>query len=93
MSIYKKWTEEFKNGVIGYSSIAIIPQSCLGSIAAMFILMNGNNFAQMIQLFLVVVACMTFNAAVLSQQKPKMIFNLFIISIVTSIVLTIINLF
>ena len=36
MSIYKKWTEEFKNGVIGYSSIAIIPQSCLGSIAAMF---------------------------------------------------------
>ncbi len=93
MNIYKKWANEFENGSIGYSSIAIIPQSCLGSVAAMFILMNGNTFAQMIQLFLVVVACMIFNAAVLSQQKPKLVFNLLLVSIATSTILTIINLF
>lgn len=92
MTLYSKTLEEFERSIWGYSPILIIGQSCLGSAAAMFILMNGSSISQMLQLFLVTSLCMGFNAAVLSQQKPKRVLNLLIASLLTSLVLITLNL-
>lgn len=92
MKIYQSYLEEYEKGIIGYSPIAIIGQSCLGSVAAMFILMNGNTVLQMIQLFIITILCMFFNGAILSQQKPRVSFNLLILSTVFSILFVIVNL-
>ncbi|TPN87212.1 hypothetical protein [Aquimarina algicola] len=91
MKIYQRSLEEYKKGIIGYSPIAIIGQSCLGSAAAMYILANGNSILQMIQLFIVTILCMFYNGAILSQQKPKLSFDLLIASIVVSIIVVAIN--
>ncbi len=92
MKIYQSYLEEYEKGIIGYSPIAIIGQSCLGSVAAMFILMNGNSVTQMIQLFVVTILCMFYNGAILSQQKPKLSFNLLILSVISSTVFVVFNL-
>lgn len=91
MTLYIKSLEEFKNSIWGYSPIFIIGQSCLGSAAAMFILMNGSSVSQMLQLFVVTLLCMGFNASVLSQQKPKTVLNLFVASVLTSLLLIVLN--
>lgn len=91
MGLYLNGLNEFKSGERGYSVILIIVQSCLGSISAMFILMNGTSVFQMFQLFLVTIICMIFNASVLAQLKSKVIFNLFIISILISTLMLFIN--
>lgn len=90
--MYQSYLEEYEKGIIGYSPIAIIGQSCLGSVAAMFVLMNGNSAIQMMQLFIVTILCMLYNAAILSQQKAKISFNLLILSIVASVLLVVLNL-
>ena len=92
MELYRKGLNEFKKGLSGYSTIFIIIQSCLGSVAAMYILIKGVSPVQMFQLFLVTIACMGFNASVLSQQGPKIMFNLFIVSILLSVLTLIVNL-
>ncbi|RDK89179.1 hypothetical protein [Marinirhabdus gelatinilytica] len=92
--MYKSLLTEYISGLYGYATIAIIGQSCIGSIAAMLILMNNDlsrNF-QIIELFLVVILCMGFNGAVLAQQKGKIQFNILILSVLTSIIFIIINL-
>ncbi len=93
MKLYAKLYKDFQEMYLGYASLAIIASSCLGSVAAMFILMNGHGFANMIQLFLVVTVCMTFNAAVLAQLKTKFVFNSLIISLIMSTILIIVNSF
>lgn len=71
--------------------MGVIAQSCLGSIAAMCILKNGNDLIQMSQLSIVVLICMFFNGSVLAQLKPKIVFNLLIISILLSLLMIVIN--
>ena len=92
MKLYKNLVTEFEEMSLGYSTIGIIASSCLGSIAAMLILMNGHGLVNMLELFLVVVVCMGFNAAVLAQFKPKVIFNSLLISLAVSLLLIAINL-
>ncbi len=91
MELYVKSLKEFRKDIRGYSTIFIIGQSCLGSVAAMFILMNGNSIFQMIQLFIVTIACMLFNAAVLSQRKSEVVFKLLLASILISTFIIIFN--
>lgn len=68
---------------MGYATIAIIGQSCLGSAAAMVLLMGTLDTAiQMTVLFFVTILCMAFNGAVLAQLRPLTTFNLLIISVV-----------
>lgn len=93
MKTYNKILEEFKEFYLGYAVLAIIAQSCLGSIAAMCILKNGNDLIQMIQLSIIVLICMFFNGSILAQLKPKIVFNLFIISILLSLLMIVINIF
>lgn len=93
MKLYQALYEDFEELYVGYSALAVILSSCIGSAAALVILMNGHDFVQMFQLFLVVVVCMGYNASVLAQLKPKIVFNLLIISLLVSSVLIAYNVF
>ena len=91
MSFYQKQLSEFTRDFYAGASTGIIVSSCLGSIAAMLILMNGHGLADMIQLGLVVVVCMWFNASVLAQLKSKFVFNSLIVSLLVSSTFILIN--
>jgi hypothetical protein len=93
MGTYKTYSDNYERGILGYATLSILGQSCLGSVAAMLVLMNGNSIPQMMQLFLVVISCMGFNGAVLSQQKPKLIFNFLVISAILCAVIAVGNLY
>lgn len=91
MSTYNNVFGAFQRGFIGYCTLGVLVQSCMGSIAAMAILQNGTSLANMVQLFLVVASCMAFNGAVLAQQKPKVVFNILIWSIFLSVAVSVVN--
>lgn len=92
MTLYNKYFTDFKDNYIMNMALTIILQSCLGSIAAMFILMNStaDNFL-FIQLSLCVIVAMAYNAAIMAQLSKKLIFNLLIISLVVNFILIAIN--
>lgn len=71
--------------------LTIIFQSCVGSIAAMLILMHGVSFLSMFELSLVVFSCGFYNGGVLAQLSPKVNFNLLLISLVLNTLLIVVN--
>ena len=91
MKLYKNLYEYFEQLYLGYSTLGIILSSCLGSAAAMVVLMNGHDFTQMVQLFLIVVVAMGYNSSFLAQMKPRFVFNSLILSLATSSILLILN--
>lgn len=91
MKLYKNLYEDFEQLYLGYSTLGIILSSCLGSAAAMVVLMNGHDFTQMVQLFLIVVVAMGYNSSFLAQMKPRFVFNSLILSLATSSILLILN--
>jgi len=91
MNTYLKYQENYKHGIIGFATISILGQSCLGSIAAMFVLMGGTTPLQMVQLFFVTIFCMIYNGAVLSQQKASVSFAILTISVLTSLLCIALN--
>jgi hypothetical protein len=93
MKLYRLLYEDFEKLYVGYSALAIILSSCLGAAAAMVILMNGHDIVQMSQLLVVVGVCMWYMASVLSQMKPKFVFNSLIASLSISSILLLINVF
>lgn len=93
MSTYDKFLDQYKKGYMGFNTIAILAQSCLGGIAAMFVLQNGTSVIQMIQLFFITIFCSGFNGSVLAQMKPKFVFNLLIAAVVVNLSITLLNIF
>ena len=89
--MYSKLLKDFREMYMAYIPLMIILSSCLGSVAAMYILMQDRSSMQVIQLTICVIVCMTFNASILAQMKPKLVFNLLITSLVTNTLLAIIN--
>lgn len=76
---------------MGSAAMAVIGQSCLGGAAAMYVLANGTSVPQMIQLAIIVLACIFVNTSILAQMKHKIVFNLLILSAVLSVSLIILN--
>lgn len=93
MSTYDKFLDNYTKGFMGFNTLAILAQSCLGGIAAMFVLQNGNTPAQMVQLFFITIFCSGFNGSVLAQQKPKVVFNLLITTVILNLALILLNVF
>ncbi|APQ17779.1 hypothetical protein [Maribacter hydrothermalis] len=94
LRVYQSLLAEFKREQTGYASIAIIGQSCLGSAAAMVLLMSGvDQVMNLILLFLVTILCMAFNGAVLAQLSSKITFNLLILTVLFSSVVIVAHLF
>lgn len=91
MSTYEKYFEQFERGFFASVSMSILVSSCVGGIAAMAVLMHGNGFAQMAQLFLVVAGAIGFNGTILSQQPPRVIYNFLIASLTMNILIAIVN--
>jgi hypothetical protein len=93
MKLYNQLFNEFKREQTGYSTIAIIGQSCIGSVAAMVVLMNHTTAAiQLTLLFLVTILCMAYNGAVLARLSSKTTFNLLVVSVLFSILTIVGNL-
>lgn len=92
MTLYNKGLEDFKEHLTLYVPLSIIFQSCLGSIAAMFILKNSFHTFHFLDLTLVVSFAMAYNGALYAQMKPKIIYNLFIATILVHTTFLIINL-
>lgn len=84
--------EEFKHNFYMYIPLTIILQSCLGSIAAMYILSKGTTLVVGIELTLCVTVSMLYNAALLAQLKSKLTFWLLVASLGINTLLLIINL-
>lgn len=92
--LYTSLLDEFKRGQTGYSAIAVLGQSCIGSIAVMLLMMHEMpSVVKMFSVFLVTIFCLGFNATVLAQLKSKVTFNVLILSVVLSITVIIANLF
>lgn len=86
IALYQELLEEYKKGQTGYATIAIIGQSCLGSAAAMFLLMSDlSDLPKMGLLFVVTILCMGFNGAVLANLRSKIAFNILILSVLFSL--------
>ena len=92
MTLYNNYFARFKEKYLMLVPITIILQSCLGSAAVMYVLMNGNEGVFLAQLFIIVCICMIYNASVLAQLNLKTIFNLLIASIVVNSLIIILNL-
>ena len=93
MTLYEKTLGDFQQSYIGFAALAIIGQSCLGGIAAMYILENGNSLVQMFQLGFIVVTCAIVNVGILAQLTPRTVFNMTIFSVVLSILAIAMNVF
>ena len=93
MTLYQKTLGVFQQSYIGFAALVIIGQSCLGGIAAMYILENGNSLVQMFQLGFIVVTCAIVNVGILAQLTPKTVFNMTIFSVMLSILAIAMNVF
>lgn len=92
MTLYNKYYEEFHSKYTMYIPLTIILQSCIGGIAAMYVLMNGlDSISGLVQLFLCVILTSFYNAAILAQLKDKWVFNMLILSLVVNVMLILIN--
>ncbi|WP_109299417.1 hypothetical protein [Aquimarina sp. AU474] len=91
MTLYAKINADFSENYIGYSALAIIASTCLGSIAIMTTLLNGNAPIQMFLVFLTVVVCSAHNAAILTVQKPKLVLDLLVLSLLINTLIIIGN--
>ncbi|WP_034245539.1 hypothetical protein [Aquimarina atlantica] len=89
--MYSKLLKDFKEMYMAYIPLMIILSSCLGSVAAMYILMQERSLSQVVQLSLCVIVCMAFNASILAQMKAKFVFNLLIASLVINTLLVLLN--
>ena len=77
---------------MGSAAMAVIA-SCLGGAAAMYILSHGTSIGQMIQLAIIVLACVFANTSILAQMKHKVVFNLIVLSALLSVLLIFLNSF
>ncbi len=92
MSLYNKAYKVFSHNYLGYAMIGILISSCCGAGAAMLTLHQGHGFIQMFQIALLVAFCMGFNATILSNRKPKVVFNWGLMSIFVGIIILLIHL-
>ncbi len=92
MKIYNKYLSDFKSMYLANMTLGLILQSCVGSIAAMFILTNNDfHLSSYLQLTLCVIVSMAYNASALAQLSYKVTFNLLLLSLSVNILLIIFN--
>jgi len=93
MKYYDYILSDFKVNFMIYIPLSIILQSCIGSIAAMYILLTSTkDVFPFFQLTLCVIVSMAYNASVLAQLSHKLIFYMLVLSILINVLLIVINL-
>ncbi|MEN2489161.1 hypothetical protein AAYQ05_15290 [Flavobacterium sp. B11] len=93
MTLYQTTFDIFNRNYMGSAAMAVIGQSCLGGAAAMYVLSNGTSIPQMIQLGIIVLACVFANTSILAQMKHKVVFNLIMVSTLLSVFFIFLNSF
>lgn len=92
MTLYTRYYEEFQSKYTMYIPLTIILQSCIGAIAAMYILINGlDTISSLVQLFFCVILTSFYNAAILAQLKEKWVFNTLLLSLLVNVAFIILN--
>ncbi len=91
MKLYNEYLNRFKESYLMMVPLTIILQSCIGSLAAMKILMNIDRQGALIQLSLCVCVSMMYNAAILAQMKIKIVFILLLLSLFFNSLLLVLN--
>ena len=81
MTALAKFQKDYTQNIIGYSAIGMLASTCIGSLAVMASLIHGNGFLQMFLVFITVAICSAHNAAILTLQKPSLIYKLLIASV------------
>ncbi|TYB74325.1 hypothetical protein [Bizionia myxarmorum] len=93
-SLYKQAITDFNANYILYIPLTIILQSCVGSIAAMYILMNSPTGSfKFFELTLCVIMAMGYNGLIFAQIKTRIIFPILLASIIINVLLIIINVY
>lgn len=93
MKTLAKLETDFTKNVMGYSALGTILSTCLGSIAIFQILNFGYGFVNMAIVMICVAICTMHNAAILTVQKPAIIFKLLIASTIINSLIIFISLF
>ena len=88
-SRYYQFIESIKFSYYGIITMTMTIGSCLGGIAAMYVLQND---APLWQLALTVMISMANNVAAISQASMKWVANIFILNVVINAILIIANL-
>lgn len=84
--------DEFDANYYIYAPLTIILSSCIGSISAMVILMQGTSLLSGIELTICVSLCMGYNAAILAGVDRKFTFKLLMASLLVNLSLIIVTL-
>lgn len=82
MSALTHIKNDFVQNISGYSSLGIILSTCLGGIAVLLVLSLSNGLLPMALVMLTVLVCSAHNAAILTVQKPILIYRLLVTSVV-----------
>lgn len=82
MLLIKNLEKDFTEHIMGYSAIAIIISTCLGGIAIMGSLYFVSGALAVSFVLATIAICGAHNAAILTVQKPAVIYKLLIASIV-----------
>jgi len=75
---------DFVNNITGYSAMGILLSTCLGSIAVLLALMNFNIYSMAVVMVTVLI-CSFHNAAILTVQKPIVIFRFLVASVIINV--------
>lgn len=78
---------DFVRNINGYSSLGIVLSTCLGGIAILYTLSISNGLLPMALVLLVVAVCSGHNAAILTVQKPIVIYRLLVLSTVVNLLI------
>lgn len=88
MNIYKNLLSDFQKSYMLMIPLSIVLQSCLGSIAALYIVKEKGPF-MLLQLAICIAVTMIFNASILAQLKTHIVFRLLVLSLFSNILLLI----
>lgn len=85
MSVLQKMNQVFFKEYMANAVLGIILSSCLGSLAAMVILIDGFTAFNVIHLTWIVSICMLYNMAFIVHLKPKFVSGLLYVSVISSL--------
>ncbi|MEM9142645.1 MAG: hypothetical protein AAGA86_06630 [Bacteroidota bacterium] len=90
-TLYFKLNKDWKEHFMLYASVAIIVSTCLGGLAIFSVFQNGRGVIQFIEVMFVVVPCVAVLASILTVQKPKVVLNMFLISLIVCFLISVVN--
>lgn len=85
---FNRQVDQFESARFGWMAMLIIIQSCLGSVACMYILKNNGGDIMLVTGAVVTLAC---NSVLIAQGSGKLCLSLFYISLIINTVFILLN--